>query len=208
MEIGLIKLLHQGGGGFDCLLQLLFQLGGGHQAGFGRLFAEEHPVGAVIPAGGQIHQGAEHRAQRLAQKQAQQEPEETEDPEALEEDGEPEQGFRIGLPDWMSGVLHWGHKVTREMEQEPPAAPAQPVRLPRAAGRAAFRRAAAAVHGTAAPARKRFNFFVLSLFSRFFSGFFAFSAVWPTEDRRRRFVRRTETPRLLCKMGKEAVPVL
>ena len=71
-------------------------------------------------------QGAEHRAQRLAQKQAQQEPEETEDPEALEEDGEPEQGFRIGLPDWMSGVLHWGHKVTREMEQEPPAAPAQP----------------------------------------------------------------------------------
>ena len=55
---------------------------------------------------------------------------ETEDLEEYEDEAEAEEPFRLGLPDWMSGVLHWGHKVTQELEQAPdsPAgAPDQPV---------------------------------------------------------------------------------
>ena len=28
--------------------------------------------------------------------------------------------FRIGVPDWLNGIRHWGHKVTEEMEAEEP----------------------------------------------------------------------------------------
>ena len=74
---------------------------------------------------------AERRAQRQAEQEAEDEYDETEDLEEYEEEAEEEQPFRLGLPDWMSGVLHWGHKVTQEMEQAPDAPaeeqPAQPV---------------------------------------------------------------------------------
>ena len=81
-------------------------------------------------------QGAARRAERRAERQAAQEAadeyDETEDLEESEDEAEAEaeEPFRLGLPDWMSGVLHWGHKVTQELEQAPdsPAgAPDQPV---------------------------------------------------------------------------------
>ena len=79
-------------------------------------------------------QGAARRAERRAERQAAQEAadeyDETEDLEEYEDEAEAEEPFRLGLPDWMSGVLHWGHKVTQELEQAPdsPAgAPDQPV---------------------------------------------------------------------------------
>ena len=79
-------------------------------------------------------QGAARRAERRAERQAVQEAadeyDETEDLEEYEDEAEAEEPFRLGLPDWMSGVLHWGHKVTQELEQAPdsPAgAPDQPV---------------------------------------------------------------------------------
>ena len=79
-------------------------------------------------------QGAARRAERRAERQAAQEAadeyDETEDLEEYENEAEAEEPFRLGLPDWMSGVLHWGHKVTQELEQAPdsPAgAPDQPV---------------------------------------------------------------------------------
>ncbi len=63
-------------------------------------------------------QGTARRAQRKEEKALQQaqEPEPEAEPEL-----EPA-AFHLGLPDWMSGVLHWGHKVTQELEQEPEAA--------------------------------------------------------------------------------------
>ena len=80
---------------------------------------------------------AERRAQRQAEQEAEDEYDETEDLEEYEEEAEEEQPFRLGLPDWMSGVLHWGHKVTQEMEQAPdapaeeqPALPVQPEQQP------------------------------------------------------------------------------
>ena len=77
-------------------------------------------------------QGAARRAERRAERQAAQEAaDEYDETEDLEEyEAEAEEPFRLGLPDWMSGVLHWGHKVTQELEQAPdsPAgAPDQPV---------------------------------------------------------------------------------
>ena len=79
-------------------------------------------------------QGAARRAERRAERQAAQEAadeyDETEELEEYEDEAEAEEPFRLGLPDWMSGVLHWGHKVTQELEQAPdsPAgAPDQPV---------------------------------------------------------------------------------
>ena len=81
-------------------------------------------------------QGAARRAERRAERQAAQEAadeyDETEDLEEYEDEAEAEEPFRLGLPDWMSGVLRWGHKVTQEMEADAadteaaPAAPAQP----------------------------------------------------------------------------------
>ena len=86
-------------------------------------------------------QGAARRAERRAERQAAQEAadeyDKTEDLEEYED--EAEEPFRLGLPDWMSGVLHWGHKVTQELEQAPdspagaPDQPAQPQPEPQAA---------------------------------------------------------------------------
>ena len=75
-------------------------------------------------------QGAARRAERRAAQEAADEYDETEELEEYEDEAEAEEPFRLGLPDWMSGVLHWGHKVTQELEQAPdsPAgAPDQPV---------------------------------------------------------------------------------
>ena len=80
-------------------------------------------------------QGTARRAQRKEEKALQQ----AQDPEpepAAEPEPEPA-AFHLGLPDWMSGVLHWGHKVTQELEQEPEAAeqpaPGQQPPVPQAA---------------------------------------------------------------------------
>ena len=81
------------------------------------------------------------RAERLAARQAEQEAweaeqaareqayEEAAGPEesdagaedALEDD--PDAGFRVGLPGWISGVMRWGHQVTQGAADEPPEAP-------------------------------------------------------------------------------------
>ena len=84
-------------------------------------------------------QGAARRAERQAAQEAADEYDETEDLEEYEDEAEAEEPFRLGLPDWMSGVLHWGHKVTQELEQAPdspagaPDQPAQPQPEPQAA---------------------------------------------------------------------------
>ena len=85
-------------------------------------------------------QSAARRAERAAIRQAEreidEEYDETED-EPLDEEDEPA-GLHLGVPDWMSGVLRWGHKVTQEMEADAadpeaaPAAPAQPEPAPAA----------------------------------------------------------------------------
>ena len=73
---------------------------------------------------------AERAAIRQAEREIDEEYDETED-EPLDEEDEPA-GLHLGVPDWMSGVLRWGHKVTQEMEADAaeteaaPAAPAQP----------------------------------------------------------------------------------
>ena len=79
-------------------------------------------------------QSAARRAERAAIRQAEreidEEYDETED-EPLDEEDDPA-GPHLGVPDWMSGVLRWGHKVTQEIEADAadpevaPAAPAQP----------------------------------------------------------------------------------
>ena len=81
-------------------------------------------------------QSAEHRAERAAARAAETEDEPDEGSEDEEAEDEPEDtGFRLGLPDWLSGIRSWGHKVTEEMEAEdegaaPQPAPAQPVAQP------------------------------------------------------------------------------
>ncbi len=78
-------------------------------------------------------QSAERRAERAAARAAEAEDEPDEGSEDEEAEDEPEDtGFRLGLPDWLSGIRSWGHKVTEEMEAEdegaaPQPAPAQPV---------------------------------------------------------------------------------
>lgn len=63
-------------------------------------------------------ESAERRAEQAAARKAKQEEEmQDEEPEQLEE--EPEEGFRLGLPDWMQGIFRWGHEVTEELEEEP-----------------------------------------------------------------------------------------
>ena len=94
-------------------------------------FGGVHAKGVAV-----YEQGAARRAERRAERQAAQEAadeyDETEDLEEYEDEAEAEEPFRLGLPDWMSGVLRWGHKVTQEMEADAaeteaaPAAPAQP----------------------------------------------------------------------------------
>ena len=81
-------------------------------------------------------QSAERRAERAAARAAEAEDEPDEGSEDAEAEDEPEDtGFRLGLPDWLSGIRSWGHKVTEEMEAEdegaaPQPAPAQPVAQP------------------------------------------------------------------------------
>ena len=81
-------------------------------------------------------QSAERRAARAAARAAETEDEPDEGSEDEETEDEPEDtGFRLGLPDWLSGIRSWGHKVTEEMEAEdegaaPQPAPAQPVAQP------------------------------------------------------------------------------
>ena len=81
-------------------------------------------------------QSAERRAERAAARAAEAEDEPDEGFEDEEAEDEPEDtGFRLGLPDWLSGIRSWGHKVTEEMEAEdegaaPQPAPAQPVAQP------------------------------------------------------------------------------
>ena len=94
---------------------------------------------------------AERTAIRQAEREIDEEYDETED-EPLDEEDEPA-GLHLGVPDWMSGVLRWGHKVTQEMEAdaaeteaapaalaqpEPAAPPITPVRVSVAHPRAAF----------------------------------------------------------------------
>ena len=81
-------------------------------------------------------QSAERRAERAAARAAETEDEPDEGSEDEEAEDEPEDtGFRLGLPDWLSDIRSWGHKVTEEMEAEdegaaPQPAPAQPVAQP------------------------------------------------------------------------------
>ena len=81
-------------------------------------------------------QSAERRAERAAARAAETEDEPDEGSEDEEAEDEPEDaGFRLGLPDWLSGIRSWGHKVTEEMEAEdegaaPQPAPVQPVAQP------------------------------------------------------------------------------
>ena len=81
-------------------------------------------------------QSAERHAERAAARAAEAEDEPDEGSEDEEAEDEPEDtGFRLGLPDWLSGIRSWGHKVTEEMEAEdegaaPQPAPAQPVAQP------------------------------------------------------------------------------
>ena len=75
-----------------------------------------HARGAAL-----YEQNAARRAERAAARQAEQEAEEEYDEvedEELDEEDEPASGIHIGVPDWMTGILRWGHKVTREMEAE------------------------------------------------------------------------------------------
>ena len=81
-------------------------------------------------------QSAERRAERAAARAAEteDEPDESSEDEEAEDESE-DTGFRLGLPDWLSGIRSWGHKVTEEMEAEdegaaPQPAPAQPVAQP------------------------------------------------------------------------------
>ena len=85
------------------------------------VFGGVHAKGAAI-----AQRSAERRAERAAAR-AEQEAAEEEDygePEEEETEGdEPETPpFRLGIPDWLSGVRNWGHKVTEELEAQEPAA--------------------------------------------------------------------------------------
>ena len=95
---------------------------------------------------------AEQRSARRAERAAIRQAEREIDEEYDETEDEPA-GLHLGVPDWMSGVLRWGHKVTQEMEAdaaeteaapaalaqpEPAAPPITPVRVSVAHPRAAF----------------------------------------------------------------------
>ncbi len=87
-------------------------------------FGGVHARGAAL-----AQRNAERRAERAAARAAEQEAEEdydeAEDEAEYEEEAEKDvesPAFRIGLPDWLSGIRSWGHKVTEEMEAEVPAA--------------------------------------------------------------------------------------
>ncbi len=125
-------------------------------------------VGGVREKGAAVYeQNAARRAERLAARQAEQEAEEEYDDAAEYEAGEyPEEydededrvaaPFHVELPNWMSGVLRWGHQVTKEFEaaetaegqpdvppaivpdQQPEAPAFEPVQVNRPQPRASF----------------------------------------------------------------------
>ena len=67
---------------------------------------------------------AERRAERLAA-EAEEESYEEEDPDELDEDFEDDEETGLKAPGWLSGVLSWGHKVTKELEGEAEPEPPQ-----------------------------------------------------------------------------------
>jgi len=90
--------------------------------------------GGVHARGAELAQrSAERRAERAAARAAEQEAEddydetedEYEDEQEAEEDME-NPGFHLGVPEWLSGIRNWGHKVTEEMEAEDEGAAPQP----------------------------------------------------------------------------------
>ena len=72
---------------------------------------------------------AERRAERLAA-EAEEESYEEEDPDELDEDFEDDEETGLKAPGWLSGVLSWGHKVTKELEGEAQKQGHQPRRHP------------------------------------------------------------------------------
>ena len=82
-------------------------------------FGGVHAKGAAI-----AQRSAERRAERAAARaelEAEEELDELEEEETEEEEPETP-AFHLGIPDWLSGVRNWGHKVTEEMEAQEPAA--------------------------------------------------------------------------------------
>ena len=67
---------------------------------------------------------AERRAERLAA-EAEEGSYEEEDPDELDEDFEDDEETGLKAPGWLSGVLSWGHKVTKELEGEAEPEPPQ-----------------------------------------------------------------------------------
>ena len=82
-------------------------------------FGGVHAKGAAI-----AQRSAERRAERAAARAELEAEEELDEPEEEEtEEEEPEtSAFHLGIPDWLSGVRNWGHKVTEELEAQEPAA--------------------------------------------------------------------------------------
>ena len=83
------------------------------------VFGGVHAKGAAI-----AQRSAERRAERAAARAELEAEEELGEPEEEEtEEEEPETpAFHLGIPDWLSGVRNWGHKVTEELEAQEPAA--------------------------------------------------------------------------------------
>lgn len=91
-------------------------------------FGGVHAKGAAM-AQQSAARRAERAAARAAEAEAEEDYDEAEDEYRDEEDAEEEMetpAFRIGMPDWLNGIRHWGHKVTEEMEAEEPEAAPQP----------------------------------------------------------------------------------
>ena len=85
-------------------------------------FGGVHAKGAAM-AQQSAARRAERAAARAAEAEAEEDYDEAEDEYRDEEDAEEEMetpAFRIGMPDWLNGIRHWGHKVTEEMEAEEP----------------------------------------------------------------------------------------
>ena len=82
-------------------------------------FGGVHAKGAAI-----AQRSAERRAERAAARAELEAEEELDEPEEEEtEEEEPETpAFHLGIPDRLSGVRNWGHKVTEELEAQEPAA--------------------------------------------------------------------------------------
>ena len=77
--------------------------------------------GGVHAKGAAIAQRRAERAAARAELEAEEELGEPEEEETEEEEPETP-AFHLGIPDWLSGVRNWGHKVTEELEAQEPAA--------------------------------------------------------------------------------------